>query len=320
MPANRRRPAIEEARELVALVGALRDNGDTLDAEAVSARLGITPQRAEHMLDLLTQAGGESYANSLPLAADDDSSVTLIASFANTVRGRSVRLTRAEATALDAAFDAMDLDETDDLRSRITDAYYPVEPQVDGLAMILEADETAGIADRLTLLSQAILHERRVEFDYAPVEKATPGTHRHGAPLRRRHVGPVDLRHERGNWYLDAYDLDRRADRVFRVDRMTGLKTGTEGWERSEKPAPQGVRTVRLTFTDPSLLDLFEWPGLRVLDKTDGHITCEIPWYPTGQWLPRHVAACGGGVCVDDPALLQAAAAYAQDLSEVALS
>ena len=98
MPANRRRPAIEEARELVALVGALRDNGDTLDAEAVSARLGITPQRAEHMLDLLTQAGGESYANSLPLAADDDSSVTLIAAFANTVRGRSVRLTRAEAT------------------------------------------------------------------------------------------------------------------------------------------------------------------------------------------------------------------------------
>ena len=285
MPANRRRPAIEEARGLTALVGALREDGDTLDADSVAARLGITPAHAQHLLDLLTQTGGDSYASALPLAADSDDSVTLVSPFANTVRGRSVRLTPAEAKALEAAFDAMGLAETDDLRMRIKAAYWPKQGEEREMASLLTAQETTDGYDRLAQLARAILAGKRVEFDYKPVEVAAPGARRRTAPLHRRHVGPVGLRHEGDKWYLDAYDL----------------------------------RMVRLTFTDPALLDLFDWHGLHVLAHRKDGIECEIPWYQGGQWLPGHIAACGGGVTVNDAELARKTASYAADLREQGL-
>lgn len=321
MPVNKRRPAIEEARELVALVGALRTDGDTLDAAAMAARLGTTEDHAAHLLDLLTQVGGDSYTNALPLAADDDSSVTLVSAFTNTVRGRSVRLTAEEAQALDAAFDEMGLDESDDLRRRITQAFYPASPEVDDVQTEQTTAEEEGLSARLALLSRAILGQQSLEFDYTHVEKETPGTHHHAAPQQHRHVGPLKLRHEHGHWYLDAYDLDKRGDRVFRVDHMTALKIGQGGWERPAEPTAQDEQFVRLTFTDAALLDLFEWPGIRILNKVDDpkagtRIECEVPWYPSGQWLPRHIAACGAGVQVDNPELQRAAEAYAYTLLE----
>ena len=270
MPANRRRPAIEEARGLTALVGALREDGDTLDADSVAARLGITPAHAQHLLDLLTQTGGDSYASALPLAADSDDSVTLVSPFANTVRGRSVRLTPAEAKALEAAFDAMGLAETDDLRMRIKAAYWPKQGEEREMASLLTAQETTDGYDRLAQLARAILAGKRVEFDYKPVEVAAPGARRRTAPLHRRHVGPVG-------------------------------------------------RMVRLTFTDPALLDLFDWHGLHVLAHRKDGIECEIPWYQGGQWLPRHIAACGGGVTVNDAELAGKTASYAADLREQGL-
>ena len=318
MPANRRRPAIEEARGLTALVGALREDGDTLDADSVAARLGITPAHAQHLLDLLLDMG--SGAAALPLAADSDDSVTLVSPFANTVRGRSVRLTPAEAKALEAAFDAMGLSGTDDLRARIAAGYWPVTTESGEVSSLFSARETTGLYKSLAPLAQAIIAGKRVEFDYTPVEAAAPGTRLRTIPLHRRHVGPFGLRHKGDKWYLDAYDLDRRADRRFRVDRIDGLTVTDEGWKRTARASADDTRTVRLTFTDPALLDLFDWHGLHVLAHRKDGIECEIPWYQGGQWLPGHIAACGGGVEVDDPELARKAAAYAIDLHDQGLS
>ncbi|MEE1045214.1 MAG: WYL domain-containing protein [Olegusella sp.] len=319
MPANNRRPPIEEARELIALVGALRENGDTIDPDSVAARLGTTHERAGHLLDLLLDMG--SGAAALPLAlGDDDASVTLMAPLANTVRGQRARLTQTEAQALDAAFDAIGLSGTDDLRARIAAGYWPVTTESGEVSSLFSARETTGLYKSLAPLAQAIIAGKRVEFDYTPVEAAAPGTRLRTIPLHRRHVGPFGLRHKDGKWYLDAYDLDRRADRRFRVDRIDGLTVTDEGWKRTARASADDTRTVRLTFTDPGLLDLFDWHDLRVLSKNRSGVECEIPWYPGGQWLPRHIAACGNGVEVDDPELARKAAAYAIDLHDQGLS
>ena len=62
------------------------------------------------------------------------------------------------------------------------------------------------------------------------------------------------------------------------------------------------------------------WTYFFVLSKNRSGVECEIPWYPGGQWLPRHIAACGNGVEVDDPELARKAAAYAIDLHDQGLS
>lgn len=317
MPGNKHRPAIDEARELMALVGALRADGDTVEAEAVAARLGVGPERAQRLVDLLTEAGGDSYASALPLALDDDNSVTLMAGFANATRGRSLRLTAAEARALEAAFDAIGLDGTDDLRARITAGYWPETAGAPDMASLVAAGETAGDPEVLTGLARAILAGKAIEFAYTPT--SVPGAPRRGAPLRRRHAGPVGLRHEGDRWYLDAYDLDRQADRHFRLDRMSGLAVTEHGWQRTSRPSTEGPRLVGLTFTDRTLIDLFDWHGLRVLARRKSGVECEIAWYPGSQWLPRHIAASGAGVKVDDPELARAAAGYAADLRELCL-
>ncbi|HBG3383148.1 TPA: hypothetical protein KQB18_004396, partial [Clostridioides difficile] len=45
--------AVDEARELVALVSSLSEAGDALSAKAVAARLGTTPERAEKLIGLV---------------------------------------------------------------------------------------------------------------------------------------------------------------------------------------------------------------------------------------------------------------------------
>jgi len=47
---------VEEARELVALVATLSDEGATLDAETIATRLGITLDEARKLLSLILTA------------------------------------------------------------------------------------------------------------------------------------------------------------------------------------------------------------------------------------------------------------------------
>lgn len=77
-----------------------------------------------------------------------------------------------------------------------------------------------GIAPRLGLsepaapaLRQAIEEGRVVRFDYRLPSRE--------APLDRR-VAPLGLHRAEGRWHLIAHDLERSADRVFLLSRITG--------------------------------------------------------------------------------------------------
>lgn len=57
----------------------------------------------------------------------------------------------------------------------------------------------------------AVLERRQLGFRYRARSSNSEG---------RRHVSPQRLTHYRENWYLDAWDHDRKAMRSFAVDRM----------------------------------------------------------------------------------------------------
>ena len=67
-------------------------------------------------------------------------------------------------------------------------------------------------------LLHAILHDRRCRFDYRDKE----GT------LTHRSVAPVKLLSDRGSWYLIAWDIDKEAQRNFRLERIRNLKITDE--------------------------------------------------------------------------------------------
>ncbi len=57
-----------EARALIAFLGGLVHDGDSINASVVATRLGIPIERARHLLHLLLMAGGETLACALPLS------------------------------------------------------------------------------------------------------------------------------------------------------------------------------------------------------------------------------------------------------------
>ncbi|NHI18411.1 WYL domain-containing protein [Phycicoccus endophyticus] len=86
----------------------------------------------------------------------------------------------------------------------------------------VERDEAAliGIEPRLRTaepafdaVKDAVLRRLPVRFDYRRPEAEAPA---------ERHVQPWSLVSWRGHWYLNAYDEDRQAPRVFRLSRITG--------------------------------------------------------------------------------------------------
>ncbi len=90
-----------KARRLVALIGALSEQGDLVDAEVVAARLDCSLDEAREMLSMLSDASDTEGALRLPLVADDSFEHARLG-FATT-KGRPVRLTRDETTTRSSA-------------------------------------------------------------------------------------------------------------------------------------------------------------------------------------------------------------------------
>jgi predicted DNA-binding transcriptional regulator YafY len=64
-------------------------------------------------------------------------------------------------------------------------------------------------------VASAVLERRQLTFRYRARSTDSEGA---------RRVAPQRLTHYRENWYLDAWDHDRRALRSFAVDRMSGVQ------------------------------------------------------------------------------------------------
>lgn len=298
--ARGRRGGTSEMRELVALVGSLRNAGASLTVEGVSARLGITPERARLLINLLLTACTDTNYQ-LPLWLDGDDSVIL--SRTQGVTGRPIRLTQAEARALVYALDDLGFEDDDPLRIDVLAAFGPstlteqdVMPRVDSS---LSREENA----TLEACSRAISARSGLTFVYHGVEKA--------AGVRR--VAPQGLRLADEFWYLDAYDLKRRALRTFRLDRMEDIRVlALPQEELAQIDAPRAERQVEVTLHDPTLLDTLEWPRLHVIGSSGTALITTLPYYG-GTWLPRHLAACGEQASTSDEELAQLIRAIAAD-------
>lgn len=284
--------ALGEARELVALVASLSEAGDALTAQAVASKLGVSLERAEKLIELvLTASVGDGLG--LPLIEEKDG-VSLLTS--RGVRGRRLRLTRAETVALLAALDRMGTPGADELRDAL-EASLETSPVDDALVRRTLGAASGSVREQVAACSQAILSGSVLGFSYRRVDARR---------AERRRALPLRLRCEHEAWYLDAEDLDRGGERTFRLDRMSDV--ALEGAPRGEGDATaregeRGARVVRIRLLDPRLLDLLPWHDLRIVERhDDGSIVAETPYYG-GSWLVRMLAACGAAARTDDDEL-----------------
>ena len=281
------------ASEIIALLGGLTQDYDFLSRDAVAKRFSISGELADRLLDSLRElGGGEAY--SLPIAGSEDDPDLALVEGAR-VRGGRLRLTRAETVALLAAFDRIGVGADSPVRQAVERTL--ASPGVDAAEVTRESapDSDGSSLACLQACVEALVERRRLEISYRGAADAEP---------RTRRIDPLSIAQEDGVFYVDAFDLDRMAERRFRVDRMlSATDAGT-----AEDHVLEGGDTPRTTvrFDDPSWLEILDWPGLEIVSEDGGSVTASLPRM-NDAWLSRRIAACGGTAHALDEGLAQAA-------------
>ena len=283
--------AVTKVRQLIALAGSLTREGEVITADQVSQALSVSYDQARRLIMLVTMGSGESF-DYLPLVIDDDYSEVFLMEGARLSMPR-LRLTRSETRALLAALTELGVSANDPLARTLSNSYASPAFSQDDVASSLGLTELTCDVDDLHLCSQAIADEKSLHFTYRPVVGTQPS---------RRTVVPLFVRRSDDYWYLDAFDLMRQDARVFRIDRMSDLRTAPRPSDWRGTIAHDHTRMVTVRFDDPLYLDVFHWEGLEVVGRRDGVTVARLPLYG-GTWLARHLVACAGTVAVDDEGL-----------------
>lgn len=295
-----RKGSIATARQLVALATSLTEEGEVISAQDIATTLGVSYDDARHLIALVSMGSGESVDYLPVIMSDEDDEVALMEGALLNVR--SIRLTRAETIALQAALTEIGVDQDDPLVQTLSRTYASPSFSRDDVARSFEAPSSASDTSVLKRCSKAISAGQGLTFSYRPVTGGTVG---------RRKVVPQLLRRSDDSWYLDAYDLQRRGPRVFRLDRMSDVQQLDVEFDPSAlEQRPQKSPMVAVRFDDRRYIDLFAWDGLQIVSSDESGIVTRLPQYG-GLWLARHLVACNGTVQVSDEQLASQMHSYA---------
>ena len=99
--------------------------------------------------------------------------------------------------------------------------------------LFMEPPGTAELAERLRLLSEALLARKRVTFRYHGIYRGEE---------TRREVEGYGLLFQNGNWYLVGYDVTRDGIRVFRAGRMADVRPNTRSPGTGDYSIPEDFR------------------------------------------------------------------------------
>ncbi len=281
--------SIAVTRQLVALASSLTREGEVITAQDIATSLGVDYDAARHLIALVSLGSGESIDYLPVILSDNDDEVSLMEGAH--MSARRVRLTKSETIALVAALEELGVKQEDALVKTLVNSYATPLFSLDDIKRSLETPSSVSDGKVLRQCSQAIAQNKGLTFSYVPITE--------GRASRRR-VVPHLLRRSDDCWYLDAFDLVRRADRCFRIDRMSYLEsfdlTPQDTQNRTSTDVPTNVLVL---FGDPSYIDLFYWEGMQVLETSERGCLVRMPYYG-GSWLAQHLAACAGTVRVNN--------------------
>lgn len=140
---------------------------------------------------------------------------------------------------------------------------------------VLARDMSADDKSALATLQQAVASRSAVTFGYYSIARDDTA---------QRNVEPWGLFFSWGHWYLVGHDRDREAERVFRVDRVTEVKTSSGKAARFRPPAEFDVKRFlgrapwELSQAEPVTVTVrFDFPESRtVLARQLGTATAEV--------------------------------------------
>lgn len=288
--------------------------GRSFGGEELAARLGVSPRTLRRDVDRLRGYGypvetrpgpGGHYrltaGAALPplMLGDDEAIATLLGLAVLAAPGGA-----AEGSIEEAATRAYGK----------VEQYLPkrLRPRAAGLRASLEtgaAPAPSAHAADVGALADAVRHRRVVAFDYE---------RRDGAVALRR-VEPHRQVHRHLRWYLLGWDLDKGDWRVFRTDRISGLRTTTTVFAPRPLPAEtavdyldQGLKRDRervvLVVEAPAaaVADAFRHQDVELAPLGERR-TEAVLWLDAWEWLVAALAFLDAEVTVREPAAFREA-------------
>lgn len=271
-----------------------RHRGVTVDA--LARQLGVSREELLRDLELLTMVGRPPFQpdDFIDLHVENDCVwVDLDQRFS-----KPPRLTGPEAAALAAAAELL----RPAAQSALASALAKLEKVLPAQAKKMYRELGSAVNARslataeLGTLTRAVEERRELEFDYAGAGKTA---------AEKRRVEPAEVFNHRGQWYVHGWDLGRGSERLFRLDRMTGIvltdrRFSPRAMAPARVPDPAERGEVRVRFTAQAAPYLRERFGGEARELTDGGV--EVKVIGDERWLVQWILSFGGEAEVVEPA------------------
>lgn len=344
------RPIESTLAPMLAIADALSNPEATIAPAGVAYLLGVSEREAADLIDEVQRAAegaGEAGGATLPLSVTEGGELYLASPTAR--RPKALRLTMAEAQAVEELLEALGVDDEafDGVRPAIARAFYPAGFN----ASEAPGAEGGALPAQLAACLDALACHRGLTFTYEGQRRTRT----------KRRVEPLSLGFFAGEFTLVALDLNalgalrrelaaktddagtgeprapleptgddllacRRFFRVRRIGDPRSFKLRHHHEELRELPWDAGNRWARLYFTDRCLFEDYEdWTWARPVLRSrlsaaerrrigpDG-LAVDVCLFEGSPYLARLIVSCGGACTTDDPEIRAQVAAYLRKL------
>ena len=286
MPASSKK----SANTVINLLILLNTKGGAVAREEACRILGVRDGALDEALDIINSlANRESGARAV--VVDDGETLTRLGHSADLA---PIRLTIDEGLILSQVMTDVGLDET--LRQRVADALLPL-----GIAPTRDARvaDTTHYGPYYQRLSEAVADGIRCRIVYRSDREPAPTT---------RTIDPLRVRVETGISYLDAWDVERDAQRRYRLDRITQVSFTEDSadrhtWDRAglAESLKRDGQIATLAFPSERHAHMRDWSGMGdVVTVREGLALASVA-YTNEAWLFDQVLEGAGEIQIIAP-------------------
>lgn len=253
------------------------------------------------------------------------------------IKGRSMCLTLAETKALTEALALQGFANKDEfltyLQTSVVKSARNSSHASEECKFKEQPQQLASMTQELSVITHALRNQHVIQFTYVKShfscyqalnesQKPNSLTSQTQTSSHQRRAIPLELQRRDQAWYIQAYDLDKCAIRVFKCKNMhtitelpyTPHKSPTNLHETTLCATEENTDLIDFFVTNPAILQKLWWPNSpKKPQELDGVIKISYRLF-SSSWLIQRMCACADSVCTSNTSFSQQVKAYADKL------
>lgn len=253
------------------------------------------------------------------------------------IKGRSMCLTLAETKALTEALALQGFANKDEfltyLQTSVVKSARNSSRASKECKFKEQPQQLASMTQELSVITHALRNQHVIQFTYVKShfscyqalnesQKPNSLTSQTQTSSHQRRAIPLELQRRDQAWYIQAYDLDKCAIRVFKCKNMhtitelpyTPHKSPTNLHETTLCATEENTDLIDFFVTDPAVLQKLWWPNSpKKPQELDGVVKISYRLF-SSSWLIQRMCACADSVCTSNTSFSQQVKAYADKL------